>query len=183
MADNNSQNKSDLVKEGFNIWQEILNESTTKKDTEEANVFIFGDKSTGKKSLIRIMNREAASLESESKKTLNIEEEALKYGLMNYSHLTVKKTGDEDLETVNKVGVWLMNELIDVDTFLTLIKPKDILKCVCLVVVDYSRPWEIQNALKKWTDFIYTIFGKLLLKYPFDKQNEMRKKSKIILYN
>jgi hypothetical protein len=68
MADNNSQNKSDLVKEGFNIWQEILNESTTKKDTEEANVFIFGDKSTGKKSLIRIMNREAASLESESKK-------------------------------------------------------------------------------------------------------------------
>jgi hypothetical protein len=114
---------------------------------------------------------------------LNIEEEALKYGLMNYSHLTVKKTGDEDLETVNKVGVWLMNELIDVDTFLTLIKPKDILKCVCLVVVDYSRPWEIQNALKKWTDFIYTIFGKLLLKYPFDKQNEMRKKSKKILYN
>ena len=49
MADNNSQNKSDLVKEGFNIWQEILNESTTKKDTEEANVFICGDKSTGKK--------------------------------------------------------------------------------------------------------------------------------------
>ena len=87
------------------------------------------------------MNREAASLESESKKTLNIEEEALKYGLMNYSHLTVKKTGDEDLEAVNKVGVWLMNELIDIDTFLTLIKPKDILKCVCLVVVDYSRPW------------------------------------------
>ena len=50
MVDNNNpEAKSDLVKEGFNIWQEILNESTTKKDNEDANVFIFGDKSTGKK--------------------------------------------------------------------------------------------------------------------------------------
>ena len=63
-----------------------------------------------------------------------------------------------------------MNELIDEETFLTLIKPKDILKCVCLVVADYSRPWTIKDSLKRWADFIYTVFGKLLLKYPFEKQ-------------
>lgn len=38
-----------------------------KKDTEEANIFIFGDKDTGKKSLIRIMNKEAAPQDYESK--------------------------------------------------------------------------------------------------------------------
>ena len=75
-----------------------------------------------------------------------------------------------------------MNELIDEETFLTLIKPKDILKCVCLVVADYSRPWTIKDSLKRWADFIYTVFGKLLLKYPFEKQNEIRKKSKKIFY-
>ena len=181
MADNNNPDaKSDLIKEGFNIWQEILDESTTKKDNEEANIFVFGDKFTGKKSLIRIMNREIASQDNDYKKSFNIEEEAMKYGLMNYSHLIVKKNGDEDIENVDKIGVWLMNELIDEDTFLSLIKPKDILKSICLIVVDYSRPWEILNSLKKWADFIYNVFGKLILKYPFDEQKEIRKKSKKI---
>ena len=92
MTDNNknSENKSDIGVEGSNIWQEILSESLTKKDNEEANIFIFGDKSSGKKSLIRIMNKELSVYENDSKK-LNIEENALKYGLINYSHLTVKK--------------------------------------------------------------------------------------------
>jgi dynein light intermediate chain 1 len=176
---NNPENKPDLGVEGSNIWQEILSESLTKKDNEEANVFIFGDKSSGKKSLIRIMNKELATFESESKK-LNIEENALKYGLINYSHLTVKKNPDDDSDTVNKIGVWIMNELVDKETFLSLIKPKDMLKCVCLVVVDYSRPWTIRDSLKKWADFIYEAFGDLILTFDFGFQNEMRKKSKTI---
>ena len=176
---NNPENKPDLGVEGSNIWQEILSESLTKKDNEEANVFIFGDKSSGKKSLIRIMNKELATFESESKK-LNIEENALKYGLINYSHLTVKKNPDDDSDTVNKIGVWIMNELVDKETFLSLIKPKDMLKCVCLVVVDYSRPWTIRDSLKKWADFIYEAFGDLILTFDFGFQNEIKKKSKTI---
>jgi len=43
----NSEEINKLLEEGSNIWQEILKESTTKKDTEEANIFIFGDKDTG----------------------------------------------------------------------------------------------------------------------------------------
>ena len=71
-----------------------------------------------------------------------------------------------------------MNELIDEVTFLSLIKPKDMIKCICLIVVDYSRPWTIQKSLKKWADFIYEAFGKLIVTFPFDKQGEFRKKSK-----
>ena len=97
---------------------------------------------------------------------------------MNYSHLIVKKSPDEDSDAVNKVGVWVMNELIDENTFLSLIKPKDMLKSICLIVVDYSRPWTICKSLKKWADFIYEAFGKLLLKFSFDVQNQIRKKSK-----
>ena len=111
---------------------------------------------------------------------LTIEENASQYGLINYSHLNVKKTGDEDTEAINKVGVWVMNELIDKETFLSLIKPRDMLKCICLIVVDYSRPWTIKNSLKKWVDFIYDAFGKLMLNFSFDVINEIRKKSKKI---
>ena len=179
---NNPENKADIGQEGSNIWQEILSESITKKDNEETNIFVFGDKNSGKKSLIRIMNKEFSS-EYDYKKSFTIEDDALKYGLMNYSHLTIKKNYDDDSDTVNKVGVWIMNELIDKETFLTLIKPKDIINCVCLVVVDYSRPWTIQASLQRWTDFIYEIFASLMLKFPFDVQNEIRKKSKKIFNN
>ena len=180
---NESEKKADLGVEGSDIWKEILSESTTKKDYEEANIFVFGDKSTGKKSLIRLMNKEFSYYEGESKRGLNIEEEAAKYGLMNYTHLSIKKN-DEDSDIVSKVGVWVMNELIDEDTFLSLIKPKDMVKSICLVVVDYSRPWTIKASLEKWADFIFKAFGKLIIKFPFDFQNEIRKKSKkIYIYN
>jgi hypothetical protein len=77
----------------------------------------------------------------------------------------------------------MMNELIDKETFLSLVKPKNILKCVCLIVVDYSRPWNIINSLRKWSDFIYDIFGKLIIKFPFDVQTQIRKQSKKIFFN
>ena len=179
---NESEKKADLGAEGSDIWKEILSESVTKKDNEEANIFVFGDKSTGKKSLIRLMNKECSYNEAESKKILNIEEEASKYGLINYSHLSIKKN-DDDSDIVNKVGVWVMNELVDEDTFLSLIKPKDMLKCICLIVVDYSRPWTIKASLEKWADFIFKAFGKLIIKFPFELQNEIRKKSKKKYYN
>ena len=180
---NESEKKADLGTEGSDIWKEILSESITKKDYEEANIFVFGDKSTGKKSLIRLMNKEFSYYEGESKRGLNIEEEAAKYGLMNYTHLSIKKN-DEDSDIVSKVGVWVMNELIDEDTFLSLIKPKDMVRSICLVVVDYSRPWTIKASLEKWADFIFKAFGKLIIKFPFDFQNEIRKKSKkIYIYN
>jgi len=178
----NNNSKPDLGAEGSDIWKEILAESITKKDNEELNIFIFGDKSSGKKSLIRSMNKEFSFLENE-KKSLNIEENASKYGLINYSHLIVKKSLDDDTETISKAGVWIMNDLIDKDTFLSLIKPKDMLNCVCLIVVDYSRPWTINNSLKKWSDFIFEAFGKLILSFSFDEQNEIRKKSKTIINN
>ena len=128
------------------------------------------------------MNKECSYNEGESKKILNIEEEASKYGLINYSHLSIKKN-DDDSDIVNKVGVWIMNELVDEDTFLSLIKPKDMLKCICLIVVDYSRPWTIKASLEKWADFIIKAFGKLILQFPFEFQKEIRQKSKKKYYN
>ena len=178
----NSEEMQKLLEQGANIWQEILKESTSKKEAEEANIFIFGDKATGKKSLIRIMNKDAAPQDYESKTAVNSEENLPLYGLMNYSHLTAKKLLDDDTE-INKVGVWMMNELIDKEIFLNLVKPKNILKSVCLIVVDYSRPWNIINSLRKWSDFIYDIFGKLIVKFPFDIQTQIRKQSKIFIFN
>ena len=177
-----SDEMNKLLKEGSDIWQEILKESTTKKDNEEANIFIFGDKDTGKKSLIRIMNKEAAPQDYESKIAMNSEENLPLYGLMNYTHLVAKKILEDETE-INKIGVWLTNEIIDTKTFLSLVKPENLINSVCLIVVDYSRPWNIINSLTKWCEFAYSIFGELITKLPWNMQNNLRKQSKKININ
>ena len=183
MKENQNQDeKNKLLEQGKNIWQEIINESTTKKEIEEANIFVFGDKDTGKKSLIRTMNKESVNQDYESRISLNSEENLPLYGLINYSHLTAKKLLDDDSE-INKVGVWIMNEITDKNTFSNLIKEKSILKCVCLVVVDYSRPWNIINSLTRWCNFAYESFGNLITKLPLDEQTNIRKQSNKIYFN
>lgn len=52
----NADNKDNI--NTSNIWNDILKESTSKKDLEESNVFIVGDKFTGKRSLIKIINKD-----------------------------------------------------------------------------------------------------------------------------
>lgn len=176
---NKKEDNNNLMEQGSNIWMEILNESTSKKETEEANIFVFGDKATGKNSLIKIMNKEAAPQDYESKNAINSEENLPLYGLINYTHLIAKKILEDETE-INKVGVWMMNELIDKDTLLSVVKPKNILKSVCLIVLDYSRPWNIIKSMKKWCDFIYEIVGKLIVQLPLKQQTDLRKQSKII---
>jgi hypothetical protein len=43
---------------GTNMWQDILRDSMTKKDLEESHVFLFGDKFSGKRSIVKFINKE-----------------------------------------------------------------------------------------------------------------------------
>ena len=158
-----------------NMWQEILREAMTKKEIEDANVFIFGDKLTGKKSLIRVISKELIPKDiDDNKKLLTLDELAPKFGMIDYTYLNVNKLTEKDSESIGKMWVWIINDTIDKDTFVSLIKPESISKCICLIFVDLSRPWTIKESLNKWTNFIYDNFSTLILKFPFDKQQELR---------
>ena len=173
-----SEHKNNLSKPKepqTNMWQEILREAMSKKEIEDANIFIFGDKLTGKKSLIRVINKDLIPKEiDDNKKLLSLDELAPKYGMIDYTYLNVTKLNEKETESIGKMGVWIVNETIDKDTFVSLIKPEYIIKCICLIVVDLSRPWTIKDSLNKWANFIYDNFASLLLKFPFDKQQELR---------
>jgi dynein light intermediate chain 1 len=158
-----------------NMWQEILREAMTKKEIEDANIFIFGDKVTGKKSLIRVISKDLIPKDIEdNKKLLSLDELAPKYGMIDYTYLNVNKLSEKDSESIGKMGVWIVNDTIDKDTFVSLIKPEYITKCICLIFVDLSRPSTIKESLNKWTNFIYDNFSNLILKFPLDKQQELR---------
>ena len=167
-----------------NMWQEILREAMPKKDIENTNVFVFGDKMTGKRSLFRIMNRNLISdSDDENKRLLQIEEEASRFGLVDYTYLNIKKTLEEDSEVIGKLSVWIMNDLIDKAKILTFLTPENIVNSICLIMVDLSRPWLVKQSLIKWVELVKEIFGDLISKLPEDKQNEMKENGKKNIYN
>lgn len=87
------------LNQNFNIWQEILKESMSKKDLDESNVFIFGDKFSGKRSLIKYLNKELLhknEFEEHQKRNWGSDEIGSKYSLVDYSFLGVKKYNEYD---------------------------------------------------------------------------------------
>jgi hypothetical protein len=167
-----------------NMWQEILREAMPKKDIENTNVFVFGDKMTGKRSLFRIMNRNLISdNDDENRRLLQIEEEASRFSLLDYTYINIKKTLEEDSEVIGKLSVWIMNDLIDKAKILTFLTPENIVNSICLIMVDLSRPWLVKQSLIKWVELVKEIFGELISKLPEDKQNEMKENGKKNIYN
>ena len=167
-----------------NMWQEILREAMPKKDIENTNVFVFGDKMTGKRSLFRIMNRNLISdNDDENRRLLQIEEEASRFSLLDYTYINIKKTLEEDSEVIGKLSVWIMNDLIDKAKILTFLTPENIVNSICLIMVDLSRPWLVKQSLIKWVELVKEIFGDLISKLPEDKQNEMKENGKQNIYN
>ena len=164
-----------------NMWQEILREAMPKKEIENTNVFVFGDKMTGKRSLFKIMNRSIFSENDDSyKRLLQVDEESSRFGLLDYTYLNIKNTTEENSEIIGKLSIWIMNDFIDKEKILTLLKPENIINSICLIFVDLSRPWLIKDSLTKWCSFVKEIFGDIISKFPEDKQNEIKDNGKKI---
>jgi dynein light intermediate chain 1 len=164
-----------------NLWQEILREAMTKRGYEGANIFVFGDRISGKKSLFKLVGQYINSRGQEIKKILSINEEASKFGLIDYKYLNVRNFSEDSEDIMGKIGIWIVNDLIDKKTLQSLIKPEHILKSISVIVLDLSRPWSLKESLKKWLNFIDETFTPLLNKLELEKQNEARAKIKNII--
>ena len=96
----NTQRGSITLDPTINIWQDILKESMTKNDIEDSNVFFFGDKFTGKRTLIKYINKELLQkneFDDQSKRTWGGDDNCFsKYSLLDYTFLSVKKYTEYD---------------------------------------------------------------------------------------
>ena len=161
-------------KEKKNMWQEMLREANRKKEIEESNIFIFGDKFSGKKSLIKNISQRILLKDEIKQNILEIDDTVSKFGLVDYTYLNIRNLNEEDSENIGKMGVWIFSELIDKETIQNLIKPE--------IVADLSRPVNLKNSIKKWLEFIYDTFSNIILKLSYDKQEKLRNDGKIILF-
>ena len=164
-----------------NLWQEILREAMTKRSFEGTNIFVFGDRFSGKKSLFKLVSQDINSRGQEIKKILSINEDASKFGLIDYKYLNVRNFSEETDNVIGKIGVWILNELVDKKTFTSLIKPEHILNSICIIVLDLSRPWSLKESLKKWLNYIDETFSPILANFEKEKQTDAKEKIKNII--
>ena len=164
----------------INMWQEMLREANTKKEIEESNIFIFGDKFSGKKSLIKNISQRIALKDEKKNIILEIDDSVSKFGLVDYTYLNIRKLQEEDSDYIGKMGVWIFSELIDEETILTLIKPEYMLKACFVITCDLSRPIILKESIKRWLNFIYNTFSKIILKLPYETQEKLRNNGKIL---
>lgn len=159
-----------------NIWQQILNEANTNKDFEDSHIFIFGDKNSGKRTLIKSINKELnLNYENDDKSIPNLEEGVSRFSYVDFKYLNVKKINDTDNEIISKMHVWMINTLLEDDIFFTIFKPEFLNKAVVIITVDLSKPGEILDQIKTWCRYFYDKFSKLLMRLPIEKQKEIIK--------
>ncbi len=165
-------------KEKKNMWQEMLREANRKKEIEESNIFIFGDKFSGKKTLIKNISQRISLKDELKQNILEIDDTVSKFGLVDYTYLNIRNLNEEDSENIGKMGVWIFSELIDKETIQNLIKPEYLLKSCFVIVADLSRPVNLKSSIKKWLEFIYDTFSNIILKLSYDKQEKLRNDGK-----
>ena len=165
-------------KEKKNMWQEMLREANRKKEIEESNIFIFGDKFSGKKSLIKNISQRILLKDEIKQNILEIDDTVSKFGLVDYTYLNIRNLNEEDSENIGKMGVWIFSELIDKETIFTLIKPEYLLKSCFIVCSDLSRPVILKESIRKWLKFINDTFSEIILKLPFETQKKLKQNGK-----
>ena len=178
MSENKKQ-KAKQEKGKKNMWQEMLREANTKKEIEESNIFIFGDKFSGKKSLIKNISQRISLKDEKKINILEIDDSVSKFGLVDYTYLNIRKLQEEDSDYIGKMGIWIFSDLIDEETVKTLIKPEYMLKSCFVIVADLSKPVTLKESIKKWLNFIYSTFSTILVKLPYEIQEKLRNNGKI----
>jgi hypothetical protein len=59
-----------------------------------------------------------------------------------------------------------------------LLQPKDISKLCALVLVDFSEPWELMNAMQRWFSEVRNLVSHFLKELPFSQQEALKNKLK-----
>lgn len=159
-----------------NLWQEILNNEMSKKENiVNKNIFVFGDKLSGKKSLFEKMSKLITKKEdNQNKKTLKIDKDFSKFGLIDYLYLNIRSHSKHFSEIKGNANIWIIKETITKDSFKKLLKPEDIRNGMCIIVVDLERAYSIKESITKWLNFIQEIIQEIFTEK--DKLKEMQQK-------
>ena len=130
-----------------------------RNEAGEAHVLILGDRSAGKRSLIKAMNR--PFLKQLGLLANHFDDIGSEYSLFESNFLFMKDLGNyggegEGMqnfgseENLSRINVWIINEEEMAKMIPKIIRPEDLENTFCIIVPDTEQPWDIMNQCNKW---------------------------------
>lgn len=103
------------------LWRDILHQTSAKNEFEDCHLLVFGDKNSGKKSIIKSISKKLLNNEETDcsriiildKRTLYRDDTPSKTALIDYTYLNMKKLNDVESENYAKMRVMMINDLLD----------------------------------------------------------------------
>ena len=160
-----------------NLWQSLLKDVGQRQDLGETHILLLGDRSAGKRSLIKAMNK--PFLKQLGLPATVFDDIGSGYSLFETSFLYVKEIGDlvtesGNLQNINveenlaRINVWIISEEDMGKMIPKVLSPEDLQNTVAIIVPDLEQPWDIMNQCEKWIkvlkDAVFSMSPKLPLK-------------------
>ena len=160
-----------------NLWASLLKDVGQRQDNGETHILLLGDRSAGKRSLIKAMNK--PFLKQLGLPATHFDDICSEYSLFETSFLYVKDIGDlvaesGGLQNINieenlaRINVWIISEEDMGKMIPKVLTPEDLQNTVAIIVPDLEQPWDIMNQCEKWMkvlkDAVFSMSPKLPLK-------------------
>lgn len=124
-------NKDDPSKKKVNLWKSILNDVVKRDDQKDSLLLILGDKSAGKRSLIKEINNKFVLARN---KYMPVEQMGSNFSALDFSFLYVKDLSDREQlnsivtseDNLPRLNIWTIQDSEKGDILEAVLKPGDL---------------------------------------------------------
>lgn len=156
------------------LWKKLLDSTNISTDTQKANVLMFGNPKSGKKSLIRAMlshlgqSNDVSGLGEAATDSKTFLE---KVYLVDYNYCKVNEFLEEDATEVGKLNFHLLNSKYK--DFPRLLESSSLRNLVIAIVLDLEEPERLTESFIEWINFVSDTLVNHLSELPHEMRAEM----------
>lgn len=139
------------------IWKRLMNPVVSKSDSLTANVVVFGDSNSGKKSLINAMLKQSKQLNdlssiSEGSNLIEMKKKYEHVYILDFKYLSVPKENVEGSDELGKLNFYIFNDKYTI--FKQFLNEEVMKNLMIMLVLDLDRPESLTENFVSWISFI-----------------------------
>lgn len=153
------------------LWQTLLRDTAAKTRMKDSNLFVLGDRCSGKGSLLKKL-RFRAQADSTAEAPSHKFPEALSF---SYFNLFDPDDADNDaLDVPTKVNVWSMGDPRYAKLLQSAVPTADLDHSMIVIVLNLSKPHTILEELHRWLEVAEDTVKNAFSELPLAKQDELK---------
>ena len=169
-------NTSSDVPAHADLWQNLLRETAAKAKMQDSNLFVLGDRCSGKNSLLRKMRFRSEQTAAETGTDGSTHQFPESLAFTYFPLFDPEDPESDSLGLPTKVNVWSIGETSCAKLLRTAIPTASLEQTAVVVIVDLSRPYNVLTDLHKWLEVVEQTFKQPVADRPLAEQAALKEK-------